>query len=38
MKRFWIAACLLVCLSLSSCQCSEKPDIGPVDEGRTGVE
>jgi len=32
MKHFWILGCLLLCLSLGSCQCSDKPDVGPVEE------
>jgi hypothetical protein len=31
MKRILIFAALLLCVGLSSCQCSEKPDIGPVE-------
>ena len=34
MKHFWILGCLLLCLSFGSCQCSDKPDVGPV-EGAT---
>lgn len=35
MRRLFAFAALLLCFGLSSCQCSEKPDIGPVeDEGR----
>ena len=32
MKRLWILGSLLLCLSLGSCQCSNQPDVGPVDE------
>jgi hypothetical protein len=31
MKRVLIFAALVLCLSLSSCQCAEKPDVGPVE-------
>ena len=29
-KMVWVG--LLLCLGISSCQCSWKPDIGPVEE------
>ena len=35
MKHLWILGCLLLCLSLNSCQCSNQPDVGPVDEAAT---
>lgn len=31
MKRAVIFAVLLLSLGLSSCQCADKPDIGPVE-------
>jgi hypothetical protein len=31
MKRLLIFAALLLTVGLSSCQCAEKPDIGPVE-------
>lgn len=31
MKRTLIFAVVLLCVGLSSCQCAEKPDIGPVE-------
>lgn len=31
MKRILCFGTILICLSLSSCQCSNKPDIGPVE-------
>ena len=31
MKRLMILGCLVVCLGFSACQCSEKPDVGPVE-------
>jgi len=31
MKRLLIFAALVLCTSLSSCQCADKPDIGPVE-------
>ncbi len=31
MKRFVILGCLFLCLSISACQCSDKPDVGPVE-------
>lgn len=34
MKPFLILGCLLLCLCFNSCQCSEKPEVGPV-EGAT---
>jgi hypothetical protein len=34
MRRLLLLATLVLCFGLSSCQCSEKPDVGPVeDEG-----
>ena len=32
MKRFVLLGALALCLSLSSCQCSNKPPIGPVED------
>ena len=32
MKRFLILGCLFVCLGFSACQCSNKPDVGPVED------
>jgi hypothetical protein len=32
MRRLFAFAALLLCFGLSSCQCSEKPDIGPVED------
>lgn len=37
MKKFVLALALFTCLSIPACQCSDKPDIGPV-EGQTQVE
>lgn len=39
MRRILILACLFACFGLSSCQCSDKPDIGPVedDDGQAHV-
>jgi hypothetical protein len=31
MKRSLIVVALLLCASLTSCQCSEQPDVGPVE-------
>jgi len=31
MKRLLIVAVVLLSVGLSSCQCAEKPDIGPVE-------
>jgi hypothetical protein len=31
MKRLLIAVAVLLSVGLSSCQCSEKPDVGPVE-------
>jgi hypothetical protein len=31
MKRLLIFAAILLCVGLSSCQCADKPDIGPVE-------
>ena len=33
MKGFFVFATVCLCLTLSACQCSNKPDIGPVEEG-----
>jgi len=35
MKHLWILGCLLLCLGLGSCQCSDQPDVGPVEEAET---
>jgi hypothetical protein len=32
MKRRLAFVALVLCVGLSSCQCSEKPDIGPVED------
>ena len=32
MKRFVVFACLFVCLGFSACQCSDRPDVGPVED------
>lgn len=37
MKRLLVFVALLLCVGLSSCQCSEKPDVGPV-EGEDGEQ
>lgn len=37
MKKFVLALALFTCLSIPACQCSDKPDIGPV-EGQTQSE
>ncbi|HMB90673.1 MAG TPA: hypothetical protein VKP65_07490 [Rhodothermales bacterium] len=37
MKRFWILGSMLLCLSLSSCQCSNPPDVGPVEDESQAV-
>lgn len=31
MKRALIFAVLVLCAGLSSCQCADKPDVGPVE-------
>ncbi len=37
MKKFVLAIALFSCLSIPACQCSDKPDIGPV-EGQTHLD
>jgi hypothetical protein len=32
MKRSLLFAALLLCASLSSCQCADQPDVGPVED------
>jgi len=32
MRRLFALTAVIFCFGLSSCQCSEKPDIGPVEE------
>jgi hypothetical protein len=32
MKRVFVLGTILLCFGLSSCQCSNKPDIGPVED------
>ena len=34
MKRLFILGCLFLCLGLGSCQCSNQPDVGPVEDAR----
>ena len=31
MKRLLVFAALLLCTGLASCQCSDQPDVGPVE-------
>ena len=31
MKRLLVFATLLLCTGLASCQCSDQPDVGPVE-------
>ncbi|MEF8815598.1 MAG: hypothetical protein V5A20_01660 [Salinibacter sp.] len=31
MKRLLVIVALFLCTSLASCQCSEQPDVGPVE-------
>jgi hypothetical protein len=31
MKRILIVAAVVLCVGLSSCQCADKPDVGPVE-------
>ena len=31
MKRSLVFAALLLCASLTSCQCANQPDVGPVE-------
>ncbi|MCS3628014.1 hypothetical protein [Salinibacter ruber] len=31
MKRSLVFAALLLCASLTSCQCADQPDVGPVE-------
>ena len=39
MKRTLIFGAILLCLSLSSCQCADPPPVGPVeDEEQAHVE
>ena len=33
MRRYLLFTALVLCFGLSSCQCADKPDIGPVDDG-----
>ena len=37
MKKYWMVGAVLLCLGLSSCQCSNKPEIGPVEEGASAA-
>lgn len=39
MKRVLLFGTILICFSLSSCQCADKPDVGPVeDEGQAHLQ
>ena len=38
MKRFFAASCLLMALSLNSCQCAWKPDPGPVEDEQESAQ
>jgi hypothetical protein len=31
MKRSFVFAALFLCASLTSCQCADQPDVGPVE-------
>lgn len=31
MKRLLLAACFALCFALPACQCSNPPDVGPVE-------
>lgn len=37
MKKFVLAIALFSCLAIPACQCSDKPEIGPV-EGQTQID
>jgi hypothetical protein len=37
MKRSLLLVTLFLCFGLSSCQCSEKPPIGPVEDEQAQV-
>ncbi|MFQ5570196.1 MAG: hypothetical protein ACE5G0_11015 [Rhodothermales bacterium] len=37
MKQFLVFGCLLFCFSLPACQCSDKPEVGPVEEATVEV-
>ena len=38
MNRLVILGCLLMCVSLHACQCSDKPDVGPVVDASASPE
>ena len=31
MRKYFILSCFLLSLSLNACQCSDKPEIGPIE-------
>ena len=37
MKRLLTAAAFVLLASLPACQCDEKPDVGPVEEGASAA-
>jgi hypothetical protein len=37
MKRLLLLTCFLLGLCLSSCQCSDKPPIGPIEDDDAAV-
>ena len=38
MNRLSTLGCLLLCLSLHACQCSDKPEVGPVADASASLE
>ena len=38
MKRFFVFAALLLCASLTSCQCANPPDVGPVEDEESSAQ
>lgn len=34
MRKYFFICCLVLCFSLNACQCSNKPEIGPVEGTR----
>ena len=30
--------CMMLCMSLASCQCSSKPPVGPVEDSQAALE
>ena len=37
-KNTLLFGCMMLCMSLASCQCSNPPPVGPVEDGQAALE